>query len=187
MKRKDGTKTRVLRPRIRQPHDPTIRHIALTQNQIAIVDAADYDWLMQWNWCAQKREDGRYYVLRYERLPVKRWIYMHRVLLNCKDNELADHKNGNGLDNRRENLRTTDYTGNSRNERMNKRNTSGFKGVGWMKELKRRNGGRWYACIVVNAKRIFLGYHPTKEDAARAYNEAAIKHHGEFANLNKIE
>jgi hypothetical protein len=93
----------------------------------------------------------------------------------------TDHINGDSLDNRKGNLRTCTMEQNKRNRRTGKNNTSGYKGVQWCKRSK-----KWKAGIMVNRKAIHIGLYQTKEAAAKMYNEAAIKHHGQFAKLNTL-
>lgn len=112
---------------------------------------------------------------------------MHRKIMilegyNIKGKQI-DHKDGNGLNNLISNLRICSNTQNARNQNKHKNNTSGYKGVSLRKD---RN--KWVAKIRIdNNKRIFLGHFDNKEDAARAYNKAALKYHGEFAKLNEIK
>lgn len=94
---------------------------------------------------------------------------------------LVDHIDGNRLNNRRYNLRTCDNHGNCRNRGKSKNNQSGYKGV-----FLRKKTGTWICSITKNRKKVFLGDFKTKEEAALAYNEAAIRLHGEFAKLNEI-
>ena len=113
----------------------------------------------------------------------KKQIRVHRLLLGVTDpKKLVDHKNGNGLDNRRDNLRVTDSRGNNSNARKRKNaRTSKYKGVhldsGSMK---------WIAQIQVNSKKLSLGHYLVEEEAAKAYNQAALKYFGEFAVLNEV-
>src|SRR6266705_3647435 len=84
---------------VAQPLDKPYRFIPLTQGQIAIVDAADFDWLNQWNWCAHNHPNGGFYAVRVDYSHGRKdFLYMHKVILNCEC--LGDHKNGNKLDNR---------------------------------------------------------------------------------------
>lgn len=109
--------------------------------------------------------------------PDRRCVRMHRLILPGYPE--VDHINGDGLDNRRANLRGADRQENARNQRLRANNTSGYKGI-WL-----YRDGRWAAMIRRrDGRRKFLGYHPTPEDAARAYDVAAIQEHGEFAHLN---
>ena len=91
----------------------------------------------------------------------------------------TDHINGDGLDNRKQNLRICTHAENLRNRRLGKNNTSGYKGVSWHKLHK-----LWYAHISHNKKLMSLGYFKDKEEAAKAYDRKAIELFGEFAKLN---
>jgi len=106
---------------------------------------------------------------------------MHRLILNAPDGMQVDHVNEIGLDNRKSNLRICNQSENQRNRSKQKNNTSGFKGVHWHVVDK-----RWMATIKVDKKKIHLGSFRNPIDAAKVYNSAAIKYHGEFANLNEI-
>lgn len=108
-------------------------------------------------------------------------IRMHRLILGKKASKYTDHINGNKLDNRRVNLRACTNAQNMRNIPAKKQNTSGFKGVTWQEDCR-----RWKAQIKVNYKNIHVGIFKVKEDAARAYNDAALKYFGKFAWLNNV-
>ena len=167
-------KYRVTRHEVIQPQDQSIKLIPLTKGHNAIVDAADYDWLMQWNWCTLKHERGFYAVRRG---TDGEFIYMHRVLINHQAID-TDHHNGNGLDNRRHNLRPCSHSQNGSNRGKQRDNTTGYKGVYHFKKIY------WQSKIAVESKQIHLGYFKTAEEAARAYDAAALKYFGEFAHLN---
>ncbi len=101
-------------------------------------------------------------------------------LLNCLISRAADHINTDSLDNRRANLRLATHSQNSCNSRRDKSKTlSRFRGVSFSKRK-----GKWFAAIRINGKKTWLGYFNDEEDAARAYDHAARKYHGEFAMLN---
>jgi len=106
-------------------------------------------------------------------------LYIHRAILNAKDGQICDHINRDRLDNRKENLRICTRAENARNRGLGSTNTSGFVGVSLFKN-------KWMTRICVDNSSVFLGYFDNKEDAARAYNEAALKYHGEFAYQNKV-
>jgi hypothetical protein len=93
----------------------------------------------------------------------------------------VDHKNNHGLVNLRNNLRSCSHAENQHNQQNPSNNTSGYKGVSWYKHV-----AKWRAQINFNGKRIHLGYFDNKIEAAIAYNEAAVKYHGEFACINVI-
>ncbi len=149
--------------------------IPLSRGLMVIVDDKDYSWLSQWKWsavfCGADRR--RCYAQRVEQ---GKTIRMHRLVLGLTDPKIqCDHKNGNGLDNRRENLRAATGQQNSRNQHK----PGQYKGT----SLDKRDG-RWSAYIRSGGKRISLGRFSNQEDAARAYDEAAFEHYGEFACLN---
>ena len=153
-----------------------MKEICLTKGKIALVNDFDFERLNQWKWYAD-RIKNKVYAARKN--PKK--IYMHREILKVKNFQYVDHINGNGLDNRRENLRICTNSQNGQNRGKNKNNTSGFKGVCFHARTQ-----TWIASIWVNRQRVHLGYFKGSIDAAIAYNEAAVKYHGKFAFLNEI-
>ncbi len=147
--------------------------IPLTQGRVAIVDAADYQQLNEHKWYALK-DSGRFYARRTEN---GRAIEMHRQILNAPEGLLCDHKNHNGLDNRRANLRLCTPSQNSQNQLPRAGGSSIYKGVS-------RENNRWRADIQLNGRHIFIGYFDDQLDAAIAYDDMAIELFGEFACLN---
>ena len=107
---------------------------------------------------------------------------MHRDIMNPSRKEQVDRINHDTLDNRRENLRICNSRENQGNEKISKNNISGFKGVSWRIDRK-----KWRAYISINRKQISLGHFDIKEEAAKAYNEAAKKYFKEFALLNVVK
>lgn len=157
------------------------KEISLTQSKVALVDAEDCEWLNQWKWCANLQH-GIFYATRHIYKNGKRKsIYMHREIIKLLDNMFIDHINRNGLDNRKSNLRICNKSQNAMNRERQINNKSGYKGVCWGKQCK-----KWRAYININKKPTSIGLFKTKEDAALAYNETAIKYHGRFAKLNLI-
>lgn len=183
------------RPNIPQPEDPTIRHIPLTRNQHAVVDARLYEWLIQWSWYAMKIPGKeKYYAVRAVPYPkdksearegrhcLQTCLYMHRFILGVTDPEVqVDHKEPEEtLNNTVANLRLSTASQNGAN-REKCRGVSGFKGV----HLIRIHGReRWRAGITVDG--VFKGLDSFIEaiDAARAYDMASLKAFGEFARTN---
>jgi len=166
---------------VTQPQDESYRLIPLTKNQNAIVDAADFEWLSQWNWfAAWSRSTRSFYATRNGPRPRVKAIRMHRAILGCGSKETGDHINHDTLDNRRKNLRKCTSAQNCCNRKVQSNSTSGYKGVFWTKSTH-----KWRAKIAMNRQpHKHLGYFHSPEDAARAYDAAARKLHGEFAVLN---
>lgn len=109
---------------------------------------------------------------------------LHRLLMNPLREECVDHINGDSTDCRRSNLRISSYRDNSRNMKTPSSNTSGYKGVSYDAWSKRRK--RFRASIRLNGISTSLGYFNNAEEAATAYNKAAVLHFGEYARLNVI-
>jgi len=151
--------------------------LPLNQGLYALVDAEDWPKVSRFNWRARKI--GRNY---YAQAPdytggKRRDLLLHRVIMNLPD--AIDHRNGDGLDNRRCNLRPADRTQNLGNQRISVRNKSGFKGVGWHQRDR-----KWRAYLVVNKRQQHLGYFNSPAEAAKAYDRAARQHFRDFACLN---
>lgn len=153
------------------------KEIPLTQNKFALVDDADYDWLMQWKWHAQHNGHNWYAARNQGKRPFRTIVQMHSVIAATPKGFDTDHIDGNGLNNQRDNLRVCTHAENRRNQGKQENNTSGYKGVVWDK-------GKWRAEITVNRRKIRLGIFGDPEMAARAYDKAAKQYHGTFAKLN---
>ena len=155
--------------------------ILLNRGYVAIVDSDDFDAVAKYNW--NVLEQGR---CRYAHTVTedRRIVTMHRFLFSPPSPFVVDHINGNGLDNRKCNLRAATIQQNAWNHaaRQPAKCASPYKGVWFATDGKRRK--RWVASIRINGKRIRLGYFATDFDAALAYDEAAQQHFGEFAKLN---
>lgn len=155
-----------------------MKKIPLTKGYVAIVDDEDYNELSKHKWCADNSSKTNVYALRRVGKKLSR---MHNEIIGRKDGLEIDHINGNGLDNRRANLRFCTRSQNRMNGRKNADNTSGYKGV---TKSKKSPNNPWHAHIKFNGITKHLGNYKTKEDAARAYDAAAKELHGEFCSLN---
>lgn len=158
--------------------------IALTKGLFAKVDDQDFEFLNQWRWRAEQRHGREFYAVRYRHAPGNRQkrVSMARLLMGEPKGFLVDHWNGDTLDNQRENLRKATNAQNQCNQRrLRVNNTTGFKGVYLDKPR-----GRYVAQIYLNQKRKYLGYFETAEEAARAYDTAAVAMFGEFAAPNTV-
>lgn len=155
------------------------RLIALTQGQFATVDDADFAWLSQWKWTAQANDRG-FYAMRRERGEL---ILMHRLINSTAPGRVTDHVDGNGLNNRRINLREATQLQNMMNRHGKKGGTSRFKGV-WF-DRHQEGAKRWRSAIRINGKLKYLGRHETEEEAGAAYAAAAHEHFGEYARTSK--
>ena len=154
------------------------KEIPLTQGKVALVDDADYEWLMQWKWSCCNGSPARI-PSRTSNEP-RKLVYMYREIMQAPDDMEVDHKNLNRLDCRRENLRLATRTQNMRNRKAYANNRTGFKGVSPTNSQR----SPFKAEIKLFGKKIYLGSFASAEDAAKAYDIAAIKLFGEFARLN---
>ena len=152
-----------------------MRTIPLTQGYVAKVDDADYERATAYKWHAEEMRNGVYAATS---VKGKRVSLHHFVVGAVRQSDLVDHKNGDGLDCQRGNLRVATPSQNQWNRKRGANNKSGVKGVSWNSARR-----QWVAQICVNYKRIFIGRFDTLDVAVQAYREAAVKHHGEFARF----
>lgn len=141
------------------------------------------DQVRAYSWYYRGDKQGHQYAYRVEK---GQYIYLHRWLCGLKkgDKLRVDHKDNQGLNCTRENMRVCTQRQNLWNIRKHKPNKAGFKGVYESKERYRRL--RFRASIVVNGKAVHLGRFLTASEAAAAYNEAALRYFGEFAQVNAL-
>lgn len=139
-----------------------------------IFDNEDLDLLKQYQWSVDKHG----YAQGINKSSGKK-VKLHRLLLNVSDVAVVDHINGQPWDNRKCNLRFATQHQNTQNSAMPSSNTTGYKGVCFDKRKK-----KYLAAIHLNGKTKFLGYFSNPQDAAKAYDKAAVLYFGEFARLN---
>jgi hypothetical protein len=152
--------------------------ILLSRNKKTIIDIDDYDFVREFRWYAKEDNRTWYAIARFGQRYEKQ-VFMHKMLTGYK---ITDHKNNDGLDNRRDNLREASNTESARNRRTPTNSKSKYKGV---YPIVDANTTYWCAHIKIGKnKRLFLGVYKDEETAAMAYDGAAIEFHGEFAKFN---
>lgn len=153
-----------------------IAYVELTQGQVTRVDADALDTLYGYLFHAAFIYNAFYAATICP--TEKRRLYLHRIVTNAPRGLEVDHINGDRLDNRRENLRLVPHRLNQKNIGLNRKNTSGVKGVYW-----ERTRNKWHAQISVENRIIFLGRFDTLEEGKAAYAAASKKYHGEYGRL----
>ena len=161
-----------------------MREIKLSGGHSCLVDDDDHEFLSQFNWWCSDNGSGYKYAMRNHPVDGKPNIRMHRMLTAAMPGDEVDHKDGNGLNNQRSNLRLCTRSQNVVNceARSNKR-YSNYKGVSavWNRKKTRMY---WTAQCRKDYKLHHIGCFPTEEEAARAYDNKAVELHGEFAKTN---
>ncbi len=152
------------------------------------VDDEDFEYLNKYTWALTYNRAGNKYATCHDRNKktasgkYSAKIKMHRLILNLTDPKvLCDHRDGDGLNNQKHNLRECNRAENARNKNANKIGTSKYLGVF---AHKNKYGPKWCAKITVNNKGIYLGIYTCEIEAAKSYDVAAKKHFGEFAHIN---
>lgn len=154
-----------------------------------LIDKDKIELVLKYKWHISKSGENSFYVAT--NIPIgnkQKKLFLHRLILNSSSETntlLVDHINRNSLDNRLCNLRLCTFSENARNSSSRKNSSSKYLGVSIRSKKYKK---RIYAAQIKDFKKIIkLGYFANEIEAAKAYNEAAIKYHGEFANLNKFE
>lgn len=166
------------------------KEVPLTQDKVALVDDDDYPVVSRYKWHAMHCYEHLWYAATGHN------TYLHRFILNPPRGYTVDHINGNGLDCRKENMRICKLSDNVKNRhcyagqpikekgrrphRLNRNNRSGFLGV-----CHHPLSNKWRAQIIINGKYKHLGFFDVPQQAAEAYDQAALKHYGESARTNK--
>jgi hypothetical protein len=147
--------------------------IPLNKGKSTLVDDEDYEMLVSYcyGWYCSK---NGYAVMA-------RGKYMHRLIMSDPQDGEIDHIDGDKLNNQKSNLRIVNRSQNNYNAKPRKNASSKFKGVVWIKTRS-----RWQANIQIDGRVKYLGMFTDEIEAAKAYNEAAIQHHSEYAKLNEV-
>lgn len=161
------------------PEDPSARLMQLSRGLFAIVDADMFDGLNRYNWHARPSKETVYAERHHgDRVVRMHWYILFPDSLRPPMGQCGDHINGNGLDNRRKNLRVASASQNNFNQKLRKNNKAGFKGVHFYKER-----GHYRATIKANGVRIWLGSYSTPTQAYEAYKAASARLHGEYGRV----
>ena len=156
--------------------------VPLSRGKYALVDAEDADRVLRLRWTCYSKPWGGLYAARKPTISPGRRVTvpMKRFILRPEnDRALVDHINGNGLDNRKHNLRLCTHYQNIVNSSVSRKNKTGYKGVGM-------EGNRFCAYITFQGKRRLLGRFDTAMAGAAAYDRAAFAQWGVFARLNVL-
>lgn len=146
--------------------------------QECLMDDEDYAFINKWSWKILSHKTKKYAA----RWDGKNTLLMHRVILKITDPKvLVDHKDLDGLNNQKFNLRKCNKAENNRHVESRKNSSSKYLGVSWDKINK-----KWTAQITINSKTTHIGRFHKETDAADAYNKKAIEVFGQFANPNKL-
>ena len=157
-----------------------MKKIPLSNGESVLVDDADFDMLNKYKW--RKTKEGYIVTTTPPQKP------MHRMITGLDGfNQVCDYINGNRLDHRRNNLRVCTRQELSRKRAVKSQNPTGYKGVYKRKKKFPHYSDRYQVRIFFNNERITVGNYETAEEAAEAYNKAAIKYFGEYARLNEVK
>jgi hypothetical protein len=149
-------------------------------NVVALVDDEDFEMLSKFHWW--RGGNRKQYAYQSNSIGNRRYRHkaMHRMIMGYPDS-FIDHRDGNGFDNRKENLRLCTQRQNTWNKSVQHNSKTGFRGVFFQKEL-----GKFRALIRIDGKQKHIGCFSNAIDAAIAWNNQALKSWGEYARLNKI-
>ncbi len=171
-----------------------MRQIQLTQEKIALIDDEDFEKVcgFRWHYVPETRRKStlingyaaaNVYVRGSGHKGKTKTVLMHRLIADAQPGELVDHRDGDGLNNQKVNLRKCTQAENKKNRSVSEKPMSSkYKGVSQIKTGRKK----WQASISVNRKQTYLGSFDSEEEAASVYNEAAVKYYGEFAKLNAL-
>jgi hypothetical protein len=155
----------------------TVMHVP--RDQRVYLDTSDLPLVKDFWWGARPCHSLTCYAVRTRKTGEPGTTFMHRLILNAPEGALVDHRDGNGLNNRRSNIRLATSSNNSVNRHRGISSASGYRGVALHIQT-----GKWQAQVAQKGRTFYLGLHETAEAAARAYDKAAVELHGEFARPN---
>lgn len=158
-----------------------MKFIDLPNGLKCIVDDCDFELYSIHKWHINGRYVSRSMGISFK---TRKIIRMHRLIMDAPENMEVDHINGDKLDNRRENLRLCTRTENMQNKRGKAGCSSKYKSV---MIRKTKWAIKWVAVIRINRVKKYIGSFKSEIEAAKAYNEAALKYFGNFARLNLID
>ena len=161
-----------------------MKTIPLSQGKSALVDDEDFERLSQFRWRYFSKGRNEYAHCHSPMIQGKRsTLLMHRIVMRAVNGQEIDHRDNNGLNNQKSNLRFCNRSQNNGNMRVDPKSKTGFKGVRF---IGNQPLNPWRAQLGFRGTLIDLGSHPTAIAAAEAYNRAALKYFGEYAKVNKI-
>jgi hypothetical protein len=155
-----------------------VKMIALSNGKSAIVDPEDYERIKDVTWSVSTIGNTQYLMSRKMVGRKIAYTLLHRLIMGASPDQLVDHINGDGLDNRKGNLRIATKSQNAMNAKLRSDNTTGFKGVCY---IPKRN--RYSARIHANGKKYASAFYRTALEAAMAYKDMATSLHGEFMRV----
>jgi hypothetical protein len=166
------------RPEVTDPVGPAVCQIPLTQGKIAIVDRQDYERVSRYKWCLSRVGHQLY----AHRRQYGKTIRLHQFIMNPPKGKVVDHANGNGLDNRRENLRICTMLENAWNKRRRKPPGAHSRFIGVYP--CQRPPGKWCVKVQCKGKVTNLGSFDDEVESARARDRKAVELFGDYATLN---
>jgi hypothetical protein len=166
------------RDRTPRVHSPGVLAIPLTRGLFALIDEADAPLVAPHSWHAMQPSGLRFYAARSTPRPEKKMVYMHRAILGLTADLEADHINGDGLDNRRANLRPATREQNARNTRLRVDNSTGFRGVYRLPNRAKP----WVGRVKDDGRVVCTRYFRTAAEASRARSALAASIYGVFAS-----
>lgn len=158
-----------------------MKEIPIRGGFYVLVDDEDYEYLSQFKWNLNQKGYARrsIYLGKKNGKTLIKNITMHKEIMSHTKCDNLDHSDGDKLNNQKYNLRPATYAENARNRKPQKGKVSKYKGVCWRKDCN-----KWRARIMANGKWLNIGSYFTEEAAAKAYDAACVRLHGEFAYIN---